>query len=300
MAISAIIIDFQNASVFRNRSDSSDKTFVDGEVVKRKDSPRFDVPNEEIDARHVANLLHVMMGERPVPSFRKSWAIPDEQIVSAASQSRYIIDEVASQETKNCRKAVRNSWQTSKITYRLKRGATEVKGGLLYPARLRRFLGGELYDEFMALSDQVSKVTGEAAPSTVHRRIEILSQQGDRAEVQAFARKCKVSRRNDIFNLISPEGDPDSISLHTFRPDSWANMLLVPGGPETVSRYNGTIIVPAGSADFVERLNNGTGVATFLEGGFATLKGIESWSEALLSGTNLVKMHPTLKAHVSN
>ena len=77
-------------------------------------------------------------------------------------------------------------------------------------------------------------------------------------------------------------------------------MLLVPSSPETVSRYNGTIIVPADSADFVERLNNGTGVATFLEGGFATLKGIESWSEALLTGTSLVKMHPTLKTHVSN
>ena len=300
MATHAIIIDFQNASVFRNRSDSSDKTFVDGEVMKRKDSPRFDVPNEEIDARHVANLLHVMMGERPVPSFRKSWAIQDNQIVSAASQSRYIIDEIASQEIKNCRKAVRDSWQTSKITYRLKRGATEVKGGLLYPAKLKRFLGGELYDEFVALSDRISTLSGEAPPSTTHRRIELLSQQGDRAEVQAFAQKCKVSQRNDIFNLISPEGDPESICLHTFRRDSWQNMLLVPSSPETVSRYNGTIIVPSHSLDFVERLNNGTGVATFLEGGFATLKSIESWSEALLGGTRPVKMHPTLKLNVSN
>lgn len=298
MATQAIIISFRNASVFRNRKSSGDKALVDGEFVKRQDAPAMEIPEGELDARHVANMLHVLMGERPVPSFRGSWATPDAEIVSAAGRARFRIEEIASQETKNCRKAVADSWQTSRIRYRLKSGDKEIKGGLLYPARLRRYLGEELYEEFQNLSVHFAQADGEANPTT-HRRIEILSRHGDRKEVQAFSAKCKSRQRTDLFNLISPEGNPESICLHQFRRDSWQNMLLVPGSPETVSRYNGTILIPAESPAFVERLANGTGVATFLEGGFASLRGVESWSEVLLGGTRPVKIHPTRNAHVS-
>jgi hypothetical protein len=298
MATQAIIISFRNASVFRNRRGSGDKALVDGQFVKRQDAPAIEIPEGELDARHVANMLHVLMGERPVPSLRGSWATPDPEIVSAAGGARFRIEEIASQETKNCRKAVADSWQTSRIRYRLKKGDTEVKGGLLYPARLRRYLGDELYSEFLALSDHFARLDGESNPTT-HRRIEILSRHGESSEVRDFAAKCKSRQRTDLFNLISPEGNSESICLHQFRRDSWWNMLLVPSAPETVSRYNGTILVPAASPDFIERLNNGTGVATFLEGGFASLRGVESWSEALVAGTRPVQIHPTRSAHVS-
>ena len=298
MATQAIIISFRNASVFRNRKGSSDKALVDGQLVKRQDAPAMEIPEGELDARHVANMLHVLMGERPVPSFRETWATPDSDIVSAATHARFRIEEIASQEIKNCRKAVPDSWQTSRIRYRLKNGDREVKGGLLYPERLRRYLGQELYEEFLALSERFAQADGESQPST-HRRIEILSRHGEHDDVRAFAAKCKIRQRTDLFNLIAPDGNPESISMHQFRRDSWLNMLLVPGSPETVSRYNGTILVPAESPAFVERLNNGPGVATFLEGGFASLRGVESWSEALVGGTRPVKIHPTRKTHVS-
>jgi hypothetical protein len=253
-----------------------------------------------MDVRHVSNLLHVLVGERPVPTFRNSHAKVDPDLESAASKARFRIEETSSREVKNSRKSVGDSYQTAKIDYRLKSGVKSIKGGLLYPARLKRYLGEELYLEFLELSDLLAASAGLTEFLTIQRRIEVLSQHGDKQSVRDFGAKCKASRKTDIYNLIVPEGNSDSICMHQFRKDCPANMLLVPGGPETVSRYNGTIFIPTENQALIERLGNGSGVATFLEGGFAYLQGIESWSEALVHGAESLTKYPRKSEHVSD
>jgi hypothetical protein len=70
MGNKVIKIEFRNAKLFVK--DTKTKDFVlttGGEYMKRKDRPNTNFV-EPITVNQVSNMLHVMLGERPVPSFR--------------------------------------------------------------------------------------------------------------------------------------------------------------------------------------------------------------------------------------
>jgi hypothetical protein len=277
----AILIRFCNASLFTNRRRTSDKVVDGTERRKRDQVPQFDVPEGYIHLNHVSNLLHVLMGERPVPSLRKSMARPDPGILNAARQSRFRMEEISRQETKTVRKAVNDAWNTVTQFYYLNGKNVKVKGGLLYPSRLKRFLGEHLYQQFYDLVESYSGGKKLGDDISVQQGIELLNQHSTDPEVRNFVEACKNARRKDLVNLIGPDGNVQAISLHQ-GTGSKLNILLVNAGVEEVSRYSGVLFVPVEDEGLLLRLNHGTGVGTFLEGGCAFLCGVEDWSEDLV------------------
>ena len=133
----ALLIKFINAGIFPETRWSSDKMYdLDGKT-KRKDAPVMQIPAKKFDWRHVSNVLHVLMGERPVPTIRKTLLKPDLSIQEAAKKALVTIDTPCNDrgyegvEMMNARKSVKDAWQTSKIAYFLGGKPVQIKGGLL-------------------------------------------------------------------------------------------------------------------------------------------------------------------------
>jgi len=283
----AVIIKFRGASIFTNRKPSNDKAVTDTGWTGRDKAPRLEVPDDTLDARHVSNLLHVLMGERPVPTLRRSAMRRDESIYQCARRAVVRIEETSREETKTVRKAVKDSWNTATLWYELNGKQVKVKGGLLYHERLMRFLGDALYGSFL---DVLGRLTGSSNPRkeyTAHRGIEILNAHGNEPLVKKFSIQCRKGGRTALANLLETNGNTASITFHQ-GTGSRLNILVVNKGVEKVRRVSGTIFVPVESDELLNRLTNGTGVATLLEGGFASLSGVEDWSEDLIHGGKTV------------
>ena len=72
-----------------------------------------------------------------------------------------------------------------------------------------------------------------------------------------------------------------SITIHAATVGtSNLNTLMVLGSPEIIEKFRAILYVPVEDSD-IEKIKQATGIATFLEGGYAFVDGIEDWSELL-------------------
>jgi len=283
----ALMIKFVNAGIFPETRRSSDKMYdLRGVKIKRKDAPVIEIPPGKFDWRHVSNVLHVLMGERPVPTIRKTLLKPDLAIQEAAKQARVHIETPVDErgyktkEMMTARKTVKDAWQTSKIAYFLGGKPVQIKGGLLYWARLERLLGTALLHDFIITVQEITGQSNVTKHLSAHRAIEILHDNYDQPQVRTFCEKCLKAKRTTFVNVINPEGNKDSITFHSDERNK-LNILMVNSGPENIVKLSGTIFIPV-NEDLISRLSKGCGTATLLEGGLAYIDGIEDWSENLV------------------
>jgi hypothetical protein len=155
-----LVIKFKNAGIFPYSRRSSDKMYdlygiKDGKTP-RSMAPVMQIPAGKFDYRHVSNVLHVLMGERPVPTIRQTLLKPDKAIQEAAKNALVVIDTPISDEGKyvyeeiiNARKSVSDAYQTAKTVYHLSGQPVLIKGGLIYWRRLERLLGLRLLKVFV-------------------------------------------------------------------------------------------------------------------------------------------------------
>lgn len=284
MARKALIVRFKNAQIFFDPRRSSDKMVSGKEKVPRDKAPRINVPEGSLDRRHVSNLLHVLAGERPVPTLRESCMKHDEVIFDMASKSMVHVEETNIRETKTVRKAVKDSWNTTTLYYHLNGKDIKVKGGLIYHARLCRYLGVDLYDMFLRTLQEISGCKDPRREFSAQEAIEYLNSQSQYDKrVLKLVRECRKRGRKTIANLLAPDGNIASITIHQ-GSGCKLNTLVVNAGPEKIRSIAGTIYVPLESNEVLQRFRNAGGVATFLEGGFAYIAGMAEWSEDLVDG----------------
>lgn len=298
----ALVIKIRDAGVFKAPaiSGSQDKVMdIDGyksRFNKRDKSctPFIKVTAGSLSFKHVANLLRVLYGQRPVPTLRKVYDSfsGDPYFEVLAKKVRVKIDSVVlppgkgkghkesyyPEETTTIRKSIGDSWQTATRSYFLDGKSVQVKGGLLYPDRLCRFLGDILFEQFNSLV----KIFGGA--DTIQKGIELLNAHKEDSRVLDFCKECKEQKRTSLSNIIKNEG-ADSITIHS-SPSQPLNLLMALGTIETIEKFNATLYVPVTEEDLA-KVDGGTGVATFLEGGFAKVEGVEEWSEIIEAQTEL-------------
>jgi hypothetical protein len=299
----ALVIRIRDAGVFRDPriSGSQDKTMsINGKTTRFNKRDKTCVPFIKVSAgqlcyKHVANLLRVLWGERPVPTLRKVYNVfkGDPYFEDLAKKVRVNIespifppdkghkDSFYPDEATTVRKSVGDSWQVATRSYFLDGKYVQVKGGLLYPDRLRRYLGDDLYGQFNAL------VADFGFENSTQKSIELLNEHKTDVRVVTFCRACKVGGRTSLSNIILNEGS-DSITMHTFSSKYPLNALMaLQGRPEIIEKFNATLYVPVTEED-LSRINESTGIATFLEGGYAFIESCdEDWSELLELGKEL-------------
>lgn len=295
----ALIIKIRDAGVFKDPriSGSQDKSVdIDGKHNRfdkktRTGTPYLRIPAGRLGTSQVANLLRVLWGTRPVPTLRKVYDefSGDPYFVELAKQVRVRIDSLVlpadkfhkdqpfyPEETTTIRKSIGDSWQTATRIYTLDGAPVSIKGGILYPDRLIRYIGEDLYEQFKGLVD----VFGGAP--TVQAGLELLNVHKRDERVVKFCEACVESRRAPISNIILNQ-KPESVSIHTSTTCP-LNMLMACGTIAIIEKFDATIYVPV-TDDDLKRIDEGTGVATFLEGGLVTIEGVEDWSELLEIGT---------------
>jgi len=146
--------------------------------------------------------------------------------------------------------------------------------------RLERLLGAALLNDFIETVRSIAREHNVTKNISAHRAIEILHDNYDLSQVQAFCHKCIQAQRTALVNVINPKANKESITFHT-GVGSKLNIQMVNSGPEIINKISGTIFVPL-SDELLARLSNGCGTATILEGGLAYIEGIEEWSENLV------------------
>ena len=307
----ALKIKIRDAGQFRDPriSRSQDKMMDCAGYISRydrrskKSTLYIRIPAGYLCTKHIANLLRVLWGERPVPSLRKvnehfkadsyyehlakKVLIGMETPIMSADKA-HRDNAYYPEETTTIRKSVGDSWQTATTTYHLDGKPVQVKGGLLYRARLIRYLGESLYEHFIDL------VNTHGGADTVKAGIELLNRHKTDADVAAFCIECKANGRTSISNIVLNE-NPASVTLHTFSPNYPLNMIMACSNVDTIEKFSATLYVPVTEED-LRRVDAGTGVATFLEGGLATVENVQDWTELL----ELDKVNPVEGDYVSD
>lgn len=297
----ALVVKIKDAGIFNNvtnkkegscRLNTKDKIIDKDGKRDRTDFLQVDV--DTFHYKHVANLIRVLSGERPVPSFRKvhSAVYPADNYENKAKESRvkieteifpadkfhefdYIPDEIFT-----ARKSVKNSWSKSSNTYLLDGNSVNVKGGTLYHGRLRRYLGDSLYEEYLSLVKEFGEVR------TVQKDIELLNLNKSNEKVKIFCKNCVDSKRTSLSNVITNEA-AESTTFHTFSKNYPLDFLMIPNNVERIKKVSATIYIPVDEND-INKVKNFTGVATFLEGGLATVEEVIPWTEYIEENTNKV------------
>jgi len=290
----ALVVRILDAGVFKDprRSRSQDKMVdINGKTSRydkrsRLSTPYLQVSSGALSYKHVANLLRVLFGQRPVPTIRNVHEsfTGDPYYEKLAKKTRIKIEtpiisrekypSTYPEEILTTTKSIKDSWQTSTRPYYLDNNYVQIKGGLLYPDRLKRFLGDELYNKFKKL---VSKF---GSYRTITEAIELLNKNKNNSEVIAFCNECKKEKKTSLANMIL-NTNVVSITIHAATVGtSNLNTLMVLGSPEIIEKFRAILYVPVEDSD-IEKIKQATGIATFLEGGYAFVDGIEDWSELL-------------------
>ena len=272
-----------------------------GKVIINKadrDNPYkyFEVTPGTLHVNHVSNLLHVLMGERPVPSFRSTASqkiIPEifeaaknsyvkvETPIVKSDKGEYYLTELVSM-----RKSVNNAWDTNiSTTYHLNGEDVQVKTKYLTWEVLRVYAGQNLYDliisTFKAIKDDISEHDDVSGSFTVKWVIEYLNKHNGLSKVKDLYVALRKGKKSDLYHLIAPKplGKPTNCA-HIFDKGD-INTLTVNSSPQEINRISGEIYVPLND-DLLKRLRCGIGAASLLEGGLAYIAGIESWSDLLI------------------
>lgn len=293
-----VIIKIRGAGIFGNphHSGTTDFVFDDdsrltGERKKRSGAPYLKVTSGKLAINFVANLLRVLCGERPVPSIRKVRFSGDPIYENLARKSRFIINKGecsppikygkrSKGETLTSRKAIggllgTGPFSTTIRDYYLDGKWVSIKGGLIYWDRLHRFLGDELFKNFIAVASQILGKDARAE-FTAQQCIEFMNTHKSETHVKDLCNKLIMGKRKPMVNVIMNQNIV-SFTLHSeiTRP---LNALMVCSGVEQINKFDCEIYVPV-SDEELKDFSKGTGVATFLEGGIACINRIEDWSE---------------------
>jgi hypothetical protein len=118
---------------------------------------------------------------------------------------------------------------------------------------------------------------------TVREEIELLNNHKMDAVVISFCETCVTNKKTSMSNLILNRVEK-GITIHS-APNQPLNLLLACGTVEIIEKVSATMYVPVTEAD-LEKISAAPGVATFLEGGLATVEGTEDWTELLEIGAD--------------
>ena len=266
-----LIVKFKNAGFFAGYK-TGDYVCIGKQRIKRETMLRF---KEPITKFQVTNLLHVLFGERPVPSFRKVFYGLNDHYVSMAEDSYVKIESYIKPATGKMperypweafttRKAVSDSWNPIAI---------------MYWEKLRRLLElkkeenpNMLYEEFVKIAKKLFKFnsTDDITFDQVCEKIRILKKDEPslfNEFIVPIFKKFSQNMKTPAERYIIGESDKESVNKNK------QTLALVNKSVDQITRISGTILVPVTDAD-IEVLRSAPAWATLLDGGFVKIESI--------------------------
>jgi hypothetical protein len=255
-------LNFRNAGFFTVHRDTKDFIFDLNGQRKRKDVLYGKQQKVSISVGQINGMLHVLMGERPKPTYRDSFIESIDAISNIASQSYIKIDTPSfvnkSKNTKyyqnesvTLRKAVWNSWNPAP--------------DLIYWKRLENLLTNDednsMYTQMIELFCKLLgyNVIKKPALDVID---EIRLKFSDNTEFIEF--KNSLKGKAPLIKLL--EGVYDGSMTSNSR-----TMLTTNSGIDKITRLSGSIIVPL-EDEYVEKIRNSKGTAKLLDGGVVLIE----------------------------
>lgn len=285
-----LILEFKNAKFFPYIKPKSDKMKgLNGKITDitgRRDREAKDIFKEPITVNQVSNMLHVLFGERPVPTFRTCFYDRVEYLFEKAGESylkintakgidRYTKEEAYPIEKMQTNKSAWNAWSTQKIfTW----------------SRIKAYLGETLYNEFLVLLDKEFNYSPDnVSLGNIIGKLKT----SDNENLVLFFQKLKANKKTGLVTDIK-EGKLEinrycEFSKHDKEVDKFSQVLLhTLKGITNVSVISGEILVPITDED-IEKIKQGSGCARILDGGMITIKGIKTANTLSVHGFTKVK-----------
>jgi hypothetical protein len=149
-----IKLSFKNAKIFTKNIKTKD--FVSNLTVTHKNllvlsrSKRADGTNknfkEPITVHQVSNMLHTLIGERPVPSFRNTFYSRDEKLFSLANDSFIRIDSPKT--IKNIKNEEKNVFISEVIRTNKSANNSWAKPSQIHWFKIKKYMGDD-FDKFI-------------------------------------------------------------------------------------------------------------------------------------------------------
>lgn len=249
-------LKFDGARVIRTHRNTKD-VFVDYRIDNKEnrrkrsliDDPNISAP---MNVSHVSNMLHVLLGERPVPSRRESKMVVDQSIYELANSSLIRID--------NNLKYVKSRGTYEPITEKIK---TQKSLWNSYNANISpnwEYIRINLEDRAPILFEYLESISKGCTSVPLEDAIEIIKTVITEEQLKFLDTNFKIM----YYSLTN--------SIAEFSKSK--KKITLSSGIDNMEVYNGELIIPI-TSEQLERIQNGSGSATLLDGGLVSIVGVK-------------------------
>ena len=252
-----LILEFKDAKLFRNNRGTKDKIIDQWDKESGKD--RTQNFKEPITIYQVSNLLHVIFGDRPVPTLRRSLHKRNDYIFEKAKDSFIRITTPFNLNDSNEKEYIGEVTQIKKCLWN-----SWSKTSVINWFKVRLLLEEPLYTYFINELNTVFNLDVTKLPLT---------------EVRTMINNHSTDYRIEILmgvlikKLKTPLVEYINNNVGTFFNMNPRTSRLVNRGIDKIVKFNGQIIVPLTDED-LERVKLSIGSATLLDGGMVYIKDI--------------------------
>lgn len=294
-----LILDFKNAGLFRPDFKDKHRMIENEEVTDRKGTGRFiNVPPDTLLREHVANVLLVLCGERPVPSIRNHGPDLKEDTTITVLADKAMVEIMGGTyvnkdgeirilgEVVSTTKAMGNSKRPYDSFINLK-GRQKLITDLSWE-KIKWHLGVNLFDAFEKMV--VSVLGNGACDWSMIKVFEELYKSQD-IRVKEF---CDLKGVHDPYKNMLVDGNAYQQEIHAtgftgFK--HWHYSTNTHGIEKNVGKLSGKIFVPVDDSD-LEKISRGCGYATLLDGGLVTIEDVVAYSDMLFNNAQPVFRRP--------
>lgn len=282
-----LILEFKNAGFFKTTHNTKDFVADINGRVKRSECEFY---KEPINVNQISNMLHVLFGERPVPSLRSTVFKKIDYYYDKALNSYLKIDSYKRlNKTSNTEEYVSEAIQTKKMNI-----DSWSTSQFSHWERIHKLLGKDLYENLLYIVKELLDKTKNDI--TFLDACDELSKNKNNQFLNDFYDKLKLAGRTSVANFIRG-GDKTEINKRIKISDNFFVSNTVTGGIDKIVKLSGTIIVPVNNED-IKKLQSSKGFATLLDGGTVYIKKLQSSEMTRLDGFTIVSDISTEKTTV--
>jgi len=270
-----LFLSFKNAGLFRESSRSRDRILEGKTSTPRSGGLQYVAP---ITGHQVSNMLHVLVGERPVPSLRKTSLTVNKEIFDLANKGYLKIT------TPKVKMGDRDPIYPENIikTAKSVSDSTRKPDAHVYWERIRKLIGDELNYSFITLLTELLGSNVRRKYTAIEARNKIMEEHSDNHKIIAFKELLTSESLKSLTNWL--DGKDNAI-------DSNPKVLIRNNsGVANITKLRGEIIIPL-TEHYADKISKGGGVATILDDGLVVIEDIideDDMYDNMLEGFTLI------------
>jgi len=257
-----LFLDFKNAGWFNSNENTKDYVYNINGKSKRINTKKYVEP---ITVFQISNMLHVLLGERPKPSLRKTDDnyIKEIDIIKNFALNGWI---KINPYTYYDNKFEKTSILSEKLKTKKCQWDSTNKQCSIYWKKIEQYLENSLYDEYIGILKQTLNIKN-VYQYTVVECLDLISKISN-SLIDDFKIKLKKYNKTDMINFI----EKGSKTKHKLNDNPRTRLTYI-GGITDITRLSGKIIIPIDMWG-INKIRNSKGYARLLDGGLVTIENL--------------------------